>query len=114
MEINEHFEYFGAYLNRSCHNETATITLHCLSKHLKEFLPVIREITYGFGFPGTGTGNISSKTAYRRLLVNLQKCDFVANRIIDQYLYGAHHPYGRVSSVEDITGCYKRRPSGFF
>ena len=22
LEINEHFEYYGAYLNRSCHNET--------------------------------------------------------------------------------------------
>jgi len=22
--INEHFEYYGAYLNRSCYNETAT------------------------------------------------------------------------------------------
>src|SRR4051812_48446328 len=32
--INEHFEYYGAYLNRNCFNETATITLHCLSKHL--------------------------------------------------------------------------------
>ena len=34
LEINEHFEYYGAHLNRSCRNEIATITLHCLSKHL--------------------------------------------------------------------------------
>ena len=27
LEINEHFEYYGAYLSRSCHNETSTITL---------------------------------------------------------------------------------------
>src|ERR1700712_3534819 len=31
LEINEHFEYYGAYLSRSCQNEIATITLHCLS-----------------------------------------------------------------------------------
>ena len=34
FQINEHFEYYGSYLNRNCFNETATITLHCLSKHL--------------------------------------------------------------------------------
>lgn len=26
FQINEHFEYYGSYLNRSCYNETATIT----------------------------------------------------------------------------------------
>src|SRR6476660_1312693 len=51
LEINEHFEYYGAYLNRSCQNETSTITLHCLSKQLKEILPVIREIITDSVFP---------------------------------------------------------------
>ena len=35
FEINEHFEFYGAYLSRACYNETATITLHCLNKHLE-------------------------------------------------------------------------------
>src|SRR5687767_11116096 len=41
LQINEHFEYFGSYLNRSCFNETSNITLHCLTRHLKELLPVV-------------------------------------------------------------------------
>src|SRR6202012_1118835 len=28
--INEHFEYYGAYLGRASHHETAEMTLHCL------------------------------------------------------------------------------------
>jgi predicted Zn-dependent peptidase len=44
FEINEHFEYYGSYLNRSCFNETASITLHSLSKHIGELLPVVREL----------------------------------------------------------------------
>ena len=51
FQINEHFEYYGSYLNRACHNETATITLHCLSKHLNELLPVIREMITDSIFP---------------------------------------------------------------
>jgi predicted Zn-dependent peptidase len=31
----------------------------------------------------------------------LQKCDFVANRLIDVYLYGKDHPYGKVSTAGD-------------
>jgi predicted Zn-dependent peptidase len=32
--------------------------------------------------------------------VNLKKCDFIANRHIDEYLYGIEHPYGKYSSRE--------------
>ncbi|RYY59088.1 MAG: insulinase family protein, partial [Chitinophagaceae bacterium] len=28
FEINEQVDYYGAYLNRACYNETATLTLH--------------------------------------------------------------------------------------
>ena len=112
FEINEHFEYYGAYLNRSCHNETANITLHCLSKHLKELLPVVKEILTDSIFPQQEL-EIFKQNSIQQLSVNLQKCDFVANRLIDQYLYGTDHPYGRVSSVADITGNNERRPYRF-
>jgi zinc protease len=35
----------------------------------------------------------------QKLQVNLQKCDFVANRLIDEFLYGLQHPYGKYSST---------------
>jgi predicted Zn-dependent peptidase len=41
FEINEHFEYYGAYMNRSCYTETSDITLHCLNKHIDKLLPVV-------------------------------------------------------------------------
>ena len=101
FEITESFEYFGAYLNRTCYNETATITLHCLSKHLKELLPVIRELITDAVFPQNEL-EIFQQNSVQRLSVNLLKCDFVANRLIDQYLYGPQNPYGRVINKEDI------------
>jgi zinc protease len=61
FQINEHFEYYGAYLNRAAYNEIMQ----------------------------------------QRLSVNLLKCDFVAHRLIDAYLYGEQHPYGRFSRFED-------------
>jgi predicted Zn-dependent peptidase len=44
FQVNEHFEYYGAYLNRAAYNETSTITLHTLTKHIEQLLPVVREM----------------------------------------------------------------------
>jgi len=100
FQINEHFEYYGAYLNRSCHHEYASITLHCLSKHLSVLLPVVREIITDSIFPEEEL-EIFKQNSKQQLSVNLHKCDFVANRLIDVYLYGMDHPYGKFNNVVD-------------
>jgi predicted Zn-dependent peptidase len=101
FQINEHFEYYGSYLNRSCYNETATVTLHCLTKHLAELLPVIKELVTEATFPEEEI-SIYKQNMKQRLKVNLKKCDFVATRLIDAYLYGEAHPYGRYTRFEDF------------
>jgi len=40
FEVNEHFDYYGAYLNRNCYNETANLILHCLSKNFITKRPI--------------------------------------------------------------------------
>ena len=100
FEINEHFEFYGSYLNRHCHNETANITLHALSKHLPVLLPVVQEIITDACFPKTEL-EIFQQNSKQRLAVSLLKCDFVANRQIDVLLYGKDHPYGKYSSMQD-------------
>jgi zinc protease len=101
FEINEHFEYYGAYLNRNCYNETANLTLHCLNKHLKNVLPVVGELLTDSVFPEEELA-IYKQNQVQRLKVNLKKADFVANRYIDTYLFGEHHPYGRFTSINDF------------
>lgn len=113
FEITEFFEYYGAYLNRKCENETASITLHCLSKHLKELLPVIRMLITESIFPESEL-EIFKQNSIQRLSVNMLKCDFVANRLIDEYLYGPNHPYGKVSNKEDIEAIQRNELVAFF
>jgi zinc protease len=100
FDVNEHFDFYGAYLNRSCYNETATISLHCLSKHLNLLTPVITEILTDAIFPENELA-IYKQNQKQRLEVNLKKCDFIANRLIDEYLYGIHHPYGTYNATID-------------
>ena len=101
FQINEHFEYYGSYLNRACYNETATITLHCLNKHVEELLPVVRELITDSVFPQEEL-DIYRQNMQQRLKVNLKKSDFVASRQIDAVLYGEGHPYGKFSRLEDF------------
>lgn len=101
FEIAQFFEFYGAYINFSCHNEYANITLHCLSKYVKELLPAIKELLTSATFPEDELA-IFQQNAIQHLSVNLLKCDFVANRFIDEYLYGTHHPYGKYNTEETI------------
>ncbi len=101
FQLNEEFEYYGAYCNRSCYNETAVVSLSSLSKHLSALLPVIREMITDSAFSNTEL-DIYKQNTKQRLTVNLKKSDFVAARLSDAYLFGEQHPYGKYSNAEDI------------
>lgn len=113
FEINEHFEYYGAYLNRSCFNETAVLNLHCLSKHVAALLPMVRELLTSASFPEQEIA-VYRQNMKQRLNVNLKKSDFIATRLIDTYLYGPHHPYGRFSSFEDFDALTREQLLAFY
>jgi len=113
FQINEHFEYYGAYLNRAAYNETSTITLHTLTKHIERLLPVVREMLTDSIFPEEELA-IYKKIMQQRLSVNLLKCDFVAHRFIDAYLYGEEHPYGRFSHSEDYEALTREQLIAFY
>ncbi|RAJ85449.1 putative Zn-dependent peptidase [Chitinophaga dinghuensis] len=113
LEINESIEYYGAYLNRNTYHENATYTLHCLTKHTDVLLPVMQEVILDPVFPEEEL-NIYKQNQKQKLAVNLQKCDFVANRFIDQYLFGEFHPYGRVSSMMGYDALQREILEGFY
>ena len=99
FSVNEHFDFYGAHLNRSCGNETASVSLHCLSKHVQELLPVMGELLTESIFPEEEL-DIYRQNQKQKLQVNLKKCDFVANRLIDAYVFGKDHPYGKYTSPD--------------
>ena len=88
-EINEYVDFYGAYLNRSCYNETAVVTLHCLSRQLESLLPMVQELFLDAVFPEEEL-HIFRQNMKQKLEVNLKKCDF-----------GAKHPYGVYSEMSD-------------
>ena len=113
FDINEHFEFFGSYLNRSSSNETAEITLHCQAKHAGELLPVVAELIVDSTFPEEEL-SIFKKNMQQRLQVSLLKNDFVAGRLIEASIFGDHHPYGKYSSLEDYAALRREDIMAFY
>ncbi len=101
FQINEEFEYYGAYCNRSCYNETAVVSLSTLNTYLPELLPVVKEMITDAVFSNEEL-DIYKQNTKQRLSVNLKKSDFVAARLSDAYLYGGNHPYGCYTNPADI------------
>ncbi|HSC36844.1 MAG TPA: pitrilysin family protein [Chitinophagaceae bacterium] len=113
FQVNEHFEYYGAYLNRACYSETATINLHTLSKHLPQLLPVVQELITDSVFPEEEL-QIYKQNNRQRLEVSLKKSDFVAGRLIDEYVYGLQHPYGKYSTFEAYEALGREQLQAFY
>lgn len=113
FDINEHFEYYGAYLNRAAHHETAGISLHCLSKHSAALLPVVAELINDSIFPENEL-QLYKQNNKQRLFVNLKKSEFVAGRLIDEYVYGIDHPYGKYSTAEGYDALERKQLQAFY
>ncbi len=112
-QINEFVDFYGAYLSRSCYNETAVVTLHCLSRHLEHILPLVQELFTDAAFPEEEL-NIYRQNMQQKLSVNLLKCDFVAGRKIDELVFGPDHPYGVYSHHEDYDAINKAELEAYY
>jgi predicted Zn-dependent peptidase len=67
---------------------------------LPKLLPEIATLLTDSVFPEEEL-SLYKQNQKQRLEVNLKKCDFVANRLIDEYLFGFKHPYGKYTSTSD-------------
>lgn len=113
FQLNEEFEYYGAYCNRACYNETAVVSLSTLNRHLPFLLPVVREMITDAVFDNREL-DIYKQNSKQRLQVNLQKSDFVATRLTDAYLYGEQHPYGKYTNPGDLDALDNNLLKEFF
>ena len=101
LEINEAIEFYGATLKVSANNDWAFVSLYCLSKHVSQLLPTVKEVIADAAFQVEEL-EIYQQNSAQRLELNLLQCDFVANRNIDALLFGKEHPYGRYTELKDI------------
>jgi predicted Zn-dependent peptidase len=80
---------------------------------LEALLPVVKELISDSVFPEEEI-SIYQQNMKQRLNVNLKKCDFVAHRLIDKYIYGEEHPYGRFTRFEDFDAVTREDLQKFY
>ncbi len=102
LQIDEQIEQLGANLTVSQNNDFIIVKLQSLSKHFTKLLPLLFEILNDAQFPEEEL-EIYRQQATQNMTVNLKKSDFVANRTIDELIYGFEHPYGSYSLLEDYN-----------
>lgn len=106
FEISNHFEYYGSFLTTGSYHETAVVSLEGLTKHLAVLLPLVREIFTEATFPESEI-DLFKQNSVQRLEVNLKKSEFIADRLMDEALYGPDHPYGRKVEIDEIRNLAK-------
>lgn len=101
-EISNEVEKFGAHLDLNSTLDYVVITLECLTKHLKNLLPLIRELIYDSSFPEHELQTLKNIKS-QQIRINREKTSVLASIKFRETLFGLNHPYGKDLSVEDVN-----------
>ncbi|GAB4333214.1 MAG: pitrilysin family protein [Flammeovirgaceae bacterium] len=112
-QINEEFDFYGAFI--SCYGgyDKFFIDTHCLSKHLPNILDLIIELITEASFPKE-EWQLVQKIALQELQVNLEKNSFVAGQLFRKHIFGENHPYGYSLTEEMIENFSLQRAKHHF
>lgn len=86
-EIAKKIDYYGAFLQADYNYDYSTLTLYTLTKHLEATLPVIKAIVTDSVFAETELATFKTNQK-QKLLVNLEKNDFLGRRLFNNVLFG--------------------------
>ncbi len=97
--ISELIDLHGATISASASYDVATVELLCLSKHLEPMIQLLVELLTEPSYDSDELA-LKQQILKRKLEVNLEKTNFVAQRVLHEKIYGKSHPYGYSSSSE--------------
>lgn len=92
-QIADKVDYYGAYLETGVSQDSASVVLFTLNKHLKSTLPVVEEIIKDSVFPQLEL-DTHIRNKKQTFLVNNQKVANIARKRFSELLFGEKHPYG--------------------
>lgn len=102
MQIAEGVDKYGAFLEAEFSYDNATITLYTMSKHLSKVLTFVKEIII---FPAFSEHEFETykKNNLEKFKVNQEKVSFLAQTEFMQLVFGANHPYGTKTVLNDFN-----------
>lgn len=100
-EIADRVDFYGAFFSTEYGFDHSQVTLHSLNKHLKEVLPIVKDVLTNSIFPEKELETFI-RNQQQKLKVNLEKNDVLARRTFNKAVYG-DTLYGMVVSPEDYN-----------
>jgi zinc protease len=93
-QIADAVDFYGAFLEVGVEQDSASVILYTLNKHLKATLPVVEQVIKDAVFPQEEL-NTHLQNKKQKFLVNNQKVATVARKRFSELVFGEQHPYGR-------------------
>lgn len=100
-QIADAVDFYGAFLELGVEQDSASVILYTLNKHLKATLPVVEQVIKDAVFPHDEL-NTHLQNKKQKFLVNNQKVATVARKRFSELIFGEQHPYGRDVKVADF------------
>nr|WP_294793416.1 pitrilysin family protein [uncultured Mucilaginibacter sp.] len=100
-EMADKIDFYGAFFSTEYGFDHSQVTLHSLNKHLKDVLPIVKDVLTDSIFPDKELDTYI-RNQQQKLQVNLQKNDVVARRAFNKAVYG-DTLYGMAAEPEEYN-----------
>lgn len=113
LQIEQYLEQRGAFLKTHCSYETASITLSGLSEYFEDLISLLKELFTESVFLEKEI-QIHKENSIQQLKLQFEKSEFIADRKINEIIYGTHHPYGRFATIDDFSNIERKDILSFY
>lgn len=93
-QIADAVDFYGAFLEVNIAQDSASVVLYTLNKHLKSTIPVVEQIIKDAVFPQAEL-DTHLQNKKQKFLVNNKKVATLARKRFAELIFGEKHPYGR-------------------
>lgn len=100
-EINEAFDFYGAFSSTECNKDYAGFQVFVLAKHLDKVLPVMEDCIFNSNFPHSEFERLISNK-FARFKVNQERVEFIARQELGEALF-KDGDYGMVAKEDDYS-----------
>jgi zinc protease len=111
-EIAEAIDAFGAYVFKGCDYYTSFLTIYGLNSDIKNILSIVKESTENCIYP-LHEVEVFKNRKVSELNINLNKTNFLANRSINQQIFGKNHPFSTISDEKLIQSIESQKLVSF-
>ena len=106
-------DYYGAFLEVGVSQDSASVVLYTLNKHLRATLPVVEEIIKHSIFPQQELDTLLTNKK-QKFHVNNQKVANLARKHFTELIFGEKHPYGINVKEVDFQNINREHLNNFY